>query len=519
MNIVGLVLLIIYAFVGTFAAEIHEIGLTEEVITNSGPIVGLFTYYDGDIVKQFRGIPFAEPPIGDLRFRKPVPIQQWNDTLTANEYQASCMQNLYDNDKWLIPNLNISEDCLHLNIFVPVNGNFTQPPKAVMVWIHGGGFTNGQSSLYDGSYLATQGDVIVVTINYRVGLFGFLSTEDDSAKGNYGLWDQVLAIKWVHDNIAFFGGDATNVCIFGESAGGWSASLQTLLPVNKGNFQRSISESGTACSSSAIAVQTLVVAQRAGAMLNCPTDNGTKNLVECLKSKPAADLLLIESSAYDEFQELPNFISRIGAVVDGELLTDNPINLLRNKHSEAFQFFNSLDILVGTNNAEGALLYWQLMGYQSKYNFSISEGVPSEVLCNEVVQMVSRSFYNNSQTVEELLCQQYALPAAGLAQSGQSIFDLYGDMQFMIPTARVLDFHTKEGTGGNTFQYIFTHQPSYSWIQDRPQWLEGANHCDEEPFVFGLNAMYPKDHVKPNEEIHLSDQIMLYWSNFAKTGY
>lgn len=495
----------------------QDVEFTNLVRTDSGPVVGMYKDYNGSRVSQFLGIPFAKPPVGDLRFRKPVSIQPWKETLQATEFTASCMQYLFDNDRWLIPNWNISEDCLHLNVFVP-NVTETDAPRAVMVWIHGGGFTAGQSSLYDGSYLALTGDVIVVTINYRLGLFGFLSTEDDSARGNYGLWDQVLAIKWVHDNIGYFGGDSSNICIFGESAGGFSASLQTLLPVNKGHFSRSISESGTACSPSAVAVDTLTVAQRAAAGVNCPVDNGTEALVECLRSVPAEDILKIEDHAYNGFDEPPNFHSRIGAVVDGELLTDTPENLLSNKQSDAYRFFNSLDILIGSNNAEGALMYWSLMQYQNKYGFDINEGVPNDVLCNEVAQRATRSFYNDSQEVNKALCQQYSLPSGTLAESGRSILNLYADLQFMIPTIRILDFHAEEDTGGNTYQYVFTHQPSYSWIRDRPAWLEGANHCDEEPFVFGLNAMYPDDHVKPAEELFLSEQVMKYWSNFAKTG-
>lgn len=511
----GLEILLIIVGISVWSCEGVD-PLTDVVYIESGPIVGIQKQYNVSTVNQFLGIPFAEPPLGGLRFRKPVQIQPWNDTYGATTFQASCIQYLYDNDKWLVPNWNISEDCLHLNVFVPSTTE-TNDTKAVMIWIHGGGFTNGQGSLYDGSYLALKGDVIVVTINYRIGLLGFLSTGDESARGNYGLWDQVMAIKWVHDNIHHFGGDKSRVCIFGESAGGFSASLQTLLPVNKGHFSRSIAESGTALSPSAVAIDTLEVAKRAGVKLNCPTENGTDALVECLRSASAEDILKIQDGAYNGFGGPPDFHSRIGAVVDGELLTDTPIRLLNNNQSDAYQFFKSLDILVGSNNAE-ALMYWQMMSYQSEYNFSISEGIPNDVLCNEVVQIVSRTFYSSNKDVEHALCDLYSRPGASLAESGRSILDVYADMQFMIPSVRILDYHAAEQPMGNSFQYIFTHQPSYSWIQDRPSWLEGANHCDEEPFVFGLDAMYPKDHEKPYDEMFLSDQIMSYWSNFAKTG-
>ena len=501
---------------------VHGLGVdvvTDVVVTESGPIVGKEVQYDGQTVSQYLGIPFAEPPIEELRFRKPVMIQPWNSTYQALRFQASCIQNLYTNDKWLIPTLDTSEDCLHLNVFVP-NVTIVNAKKAVMVWIHGGGFTNGQSSMYDGSYLALKGGIIVVTINYRLGLLGFLSTGDKSARGNYGLWDQSLAIKWVHDNIENFGGDKDRVTIFGESAGGYSASLQTLLPVNKGHFSRAISESGTACSPSAVSIDVLEVAKSAAEKLGCPVLNDTSEIVECLRSMPAEKILDIQDSAFNSFDGPSDFHSRNGAVVDGELLTDTPINLLNDKDSDAYQFFKSLDILAGSNNAE-ALMYWSMAAYQNKYNYSLNDGIPNEVLCNEVVQKVSRTFYNSNTEVEDAICKEYSRPGASLAESGQSILDVYSDMQFMIPAVRLLDYHAENQTtymNGNTFQYVFTHQPAYSWIQDRPAWLIGANHCDEEAFVFGLDAMYPEDHVQPDEEKVLSDQIMTYWTNFANTG-
>ncbi|XP_053385646.1 bile salt-activated lipase-like [Mercenaria mercenaria] len=139
----------------------------------------------------------------------------------------------------------MSEDCLYLNIFTPGVSNINVAPKPVMIWIHGGAFFVGYADLYEGDVISALGDVIVVTLNYRLGVLGFFSTHDPKAKGNYGLWDQHIAIRWVYENIAAFGGDVTNITIFGESAGSRSVIYQMLYPGNKGLFKRAIAESGT----------------------------------------------------------------------------------------------------------------------------------------------------------------------------------------------------------------------------------------------------------------------------------
>ncbi|CAG2236094.1 Liver carboxylesterase B-1,Carboxylesterase 3,Carboxylesterase 3A,Esterase-5A,Bile salt-activated lipase,Carboxylesterase 4A,Cholinesterase,Cholinesterase 1,Liver carboxylesterase 2,Esterase CM06B1,Liver carboxylesterase,Carboxylesterase 5A,Carboxylesterase 1F,Putative inactive carboxylesterase 4,Liver carboxylesterase 1,Carboxylesterase 1D,Para-nitrobenzyl esterase,Acetylcholinesterase-1,Acetylcholinesterase,Venom carboxylesterase-6,Neuroligin-2,Pyrethroid hydrolase Ces2e,Carboxylesterase 1E,Carboxylester len=193
--------------------------------------------------KIFKNIPYAKPPTGQYRFRRPVPYGQWKGTLDATQFGPSCIQtNNAFVDKWL-PNLNQSEDCLLLNIYCPTNSS-TANKKSVMIWIHGGGYQTGQGMLYNASYISAVGDVIVVTINYRLEAFGFFSTNDDIAPGNYGLWDQKMAIEWVNNNIEDFGGDTKSITLFGQSAGGLSVGLQAFNVKNKGLFQRVILQSG-----------------------------------------------------------------------------------------------------------------------------------------------------------------------------------------------------------------------------------------------------------------------------------
>ena len=189
-------------------------------------------------VERYHGIPYAEPPVGQLRFQKPVPKQPFTSPYEATKHGNLC----YQLQMFPLEGAKYSEDCLFLNVYAPV-GRPEQSP--VMVWIHGGGFFAGSADFYISDTLSAYGQVIVVTINYRLSLFGFLSTSDENAPGNVGLLDQHVAIKWVHNNINAFGGDPNKVTIFGESAGGMSVTYQSLFAGNKGLFQRAIAQSGS----------------------------------------------------------------------------------------------------------------------------------------------------------------------------------------------------------------------------------------------------------------------------------
>src|SRR3984957_10879618 len=201
-------------------------------------------------VRTFLGIPYAVPPVGELRWKPPAPPAKWPGVRAATEFGARCMQGSPYSDM-VFRDPGIREDCLSLNVWTPAKN-----PKAnlpVMVWIHGGGFMAGGSSepRQDGRVLATHG-VVVVSMNYRLGIFGFLvlpelaAESDKKAAGNYGLLDQVAALEWVHRNIAAFGGDPGNVTIFGESAGSFSVSALMASPLAKGLFHKAIGESGAA---------------------------------------------------------------------------------------------------------------------------------------------------------------------------------------------------------------------------------------------------------------------------------
>jgi para-nitrobenzyl esterase len=239
----ALALSVMASLAGAPAVAANLVELTQAQ-TTAGPVNGVV---DSDVV-AFKGIPYAAPPVGPLRWRPPQPVAAWKAPLKADKLGPICMQKYNPKDNGVGP-LPMSEDCLTLNVWRPYQASPHALP--VMVWIHGGGFVNGSgtAALYDGAALARQG-VVVVTLNYRLGRFGFFATPaltreaGDEPSANYGLMDQIAALKWVRDNIRSFGGDPEAVTLFGESAGGISVNQLMASPAAQGLFRRAIVESG-----------------------------------------------------------------------------------------------------------------------------------------------------------------------------------------------------------------------------------------------------------------------------------
>ena len=254
-------------------------------------------------VNSFRGLPYAAPPTGKLRWRPPQPASSWSGVRDATQFGPSCPQSTVNNP--FLPPGTISEDCLYLNVYTPTARPGANRP--VLVWIHGGGLVQDGGRNYDGTKLAAAGTV-VVTINYRLGALGFLAhpalaSRPGGAAGNYGLMDQQAALRWVQRNIAQFGGDPRNVTIAGQSAGGLSVLAQMVSPGARGLFQRAIVQSGTF----ALNQQPLATAEAAGETfaraVGCPDQTAT-----CLRNVPVSDLV-------------SNFGVEIPGVVDGSVLT------------------------------------------------------------------------------------------------------------------------------------------------------------------------------------------------------
>ena len=286
MKILGF--MVVFVFI--FGIDIPQVDCVHVSINTSiGQINGFTkdTSFNGNTyhVDKFLGIPYAEPPTGQLRFARPVIKSKFTRPFDATRFGPACPQDPEQMKLWIPGDPYISEDCLSLNIFRPSATNQSLLP--VMIWLHGGAYVIGQSSIYSAENLVGFTNVIVVTINYRLGPLGFLATGDNTARGNYGLWDQQLAMQWVHNHIASFGGDRTKITLFGESAGGASAIYQAFYPPNKNLFRRLITESGVSLAPWAYGDKMKLgeYTRKLGKMLGCPTLQNVL-LLECLRSRP-----------------------------------------------------------------------------------------------------------------------------------------------------------------------------------------------------------------------------------------
>ena len=326
------------------------------VDTRLGKIVGVqkkkSVFGQEMLLDLFFGIPYAEPPVGKLRFQKPEPKQTLTSDGTpfmANKHGNIC----YQMNMFPMTGLTHSEDCLFLNIYAPSGRT---DPLAVMLFIHGGGMSGGASDQYVSDTFALYGDVMVVTINYRLTMWGFLSTGDKYAPGNIGLWDQHLAIKWVHDHIDAFGGDTNRITIFGQSAGAFSVGLQTLYHGNEGLFQRAIALSGSLWDPAEHDPKP--DAQKLGRLVGCEQTD-SHELVQCLQSLPA--VLLHDT--------LNNFTNGLLASIpfpflpytDGFMFDSLPKDLLLSDN-KGRSVFSGIDFMSGICAEEGILMLSPLTG-------------------------------------------------------------------------------------------------------------------------------------------------------------
>ncbi|XP_070551121.1 carboxylesterase 1D-like [Ptychodera flava] len=307
----------------------------------SGILLGTsveFSHKDVDVkrtVNVFKGIPYAEPPVGELRFRPPQPKVSWEGEYNATYYRSICIQ---PPNPFLPIEGKQDEDCLFLNVYAPKTTQSRKLP--VMVWIHGGALVVGSGSgdFYDGTVLAAVGDVVVVTFNYRLGALGFFVTGDEHATGNYGLYDQIAALQWIQTNIEAFGGDPNKVTVFGESAGSISAEFLLLSPLTDGLFHRVILQSGTATMAGFTGSDSAfhnTIAHGLGKIVGCEKDTSDE-LVACLRSVEADDfrnssdmslgLIANVTGLGEELTGLP-----FPPFVDDKLIKQHPVDTIREK--------------------------------------------------------------------------------------------------------------------------------------------------------------------------------------------
>ncbi|XP_071081540.1 cholinesterase-like [Haliotis cracherodii] len=475
------------------------------VTTSLGPIRGNRTTVLNSTVDIYYGIPYAAPPVGDLRFRRPVPHDPWNTTRDALDMPNSCHQSideLFDRfegvDMWN-PNTNMSEDCLYLNIWVPRGGALK---KAILLWIYGGTFALGTSTLrvYDGKYMAAANDVIVVSINYRIGTLGFLSYGDDAfssgddAPGNVGLLDQLMAIKWVRNNADNFGGDVNRITIFGESAGAVSVSMHLLSPLSRDLFNNAMMQSASALCYWGLHTRqmandrTRALAQR----FNCTTTDETE-MLKCLRSADPQELSVEAWYIVDFYFDAP-----FAPVVDKYFLPDIPEKLIARGE------IKNTSILLGVNKNEGN--YFLLYGVQDKFKLNNPNPLDRDEFLDVVRDVVAPS---NDKT-KKAVAVEYEEEELPVDRDTYRVIadDISGDRAFKCPT---IDFAREMSRiNKDIFLYSFEHRVSTNpW----PKWA-GVMHGYEIEIIFGLplenGSRYNSD------EVDLSRRVMKMWTNFAK---
>jgi para-nitrobenzyl esterase len=430
-------------------------------------------------VRTFKGIPYAAPPVGPLRWKPPQPVANWTGVREAVDYGARCMQGrIYDD--MIFNDAGPSEDCLYLNLWMPAEPAPAKLP--VMVWIYGGGFVAGATSepRQDGGNLSKKG-VLVVSFNYRLGVFGFLAHPEltkesgHDASGNYGLMDQVAALEWVKKNIAAFGGDPDNVTIFGESAGSASVSALIASPLTRGLFQRAIGESG-ACFSTRHPWKSRSQAEDVGLKFAQTVSGG--NSLEALRAKSAKEIL--DASLKPEFEHFtPD--------VDGYFLpTDcGPI------YSEGKQ--NHVALLAGWNRDEG-----HFRGF-------FEEDQPN------VANYKARAKARFGSDADAFL---KFYPATTDAEAKRAAQDFDGDDFIAYSTWKWIELQLKTGKSP-VYRYEFDQTLPLP-VDAAPATEPTAPHASEIEFVF--EVLSSKNLPWRPEDRAVSDLMSTYWTNFAKTG-
>lgn len=462
------------------------------IMTTSGPVTGI----NADGVNGYLGIHYAAPPVGDLRWKPPIAPEPWKEPRRMNKFGAVCAQS----ESALTPKLEeINEDCLTLNVWTPARSNSELFP--VMMYLHGGAFARGTGSqpIYNTPHLAQKG-VVLVTINYRVGAFGFLAHPDlttespHHSSGNYGIMDQIMALKWIKENIRQFGGNPDNVTIFGQSAGGASVIALMASPLAKGLFHRAIAQSGgyngtvirhlRETSEGLDSMESLGMgfAERLGI--------AKTNALKELRAKPWQEIV----TAWENTVQTRQTNTRVAGgwmlnhvIVDGYVLEQAPgkVFKLGKQHNVPF--------MTGTTADEGSIMpYLMNLFTVEKYH-----------------TYLKKCFGQQCQRVLELY------PAQDNASVRKVLGNLHNGI-FMAAARAVAQ--CVSAIQPNTYMYLFTMQPKIFTFQipDVKDWHKefGCYHAAELPYLFHF---LPGSGIR-DEDRRLSEQMMGYWVRFACSG-
>ncbi|KAL4709654.1 hypothetical protein ACJJTC_007385 [Scirpophaga incertulas] len=458
----------------------------------------------GNEFYSFKGIPYATPPLGSLRFQAPQPAQPWEGVRQATKHGPVCPHVDFLTNQ-TVPG---SEDCLYLNVYTPI----LKPVAllAVMVFIHGGAFKSGSgNSDYYGPDFLINHDIVLVTLNYRLDALGFLCLDTEEVPGNAGMKDQVLALKWVKENIQQFGGDPNNVTIFGESAGGTSCALHVLSPLSKGLFRRSIAMSGVPSCDWAIPFESRRRAFILGKQLGIDT-NDPKELLEFLQKVPVDKLLdkkpfvMAFEEPTENYNKLYNFVPVIEKKFgNNNFLTKAPLKILKSG------IINDVDIMVGYTNMEALVDVPTIeTNYIKKFSRYSENFVPTEIF----LQLPPIKILNLAERIRHYYFGNKAISTGAMKE-----FVTYlSESSFTYDTYRFLKLLSKTGMR-KRFMYKFSclsNRNIYGHVGQK-YGLTGVSHMEDLMYLF--NAKEANADLKPRER-ELIKSVCTYFTNFAKFG-
>jgi len=487
----AVLLLLILSYVSSSCyGVLHQNNGSVVVNTTYGSVRGSLQVNGSHPIARFLGIPFAKPPLGQLRFRPPQEPEPWSQVKDAVQYSKRCMQPHQSSQNSSL----FGEDCLYLNIFTPLDtpSNKSLP---VMVYIHGGGYVVGSGNQYIGTSLAKKG-VVVVAFNYRLHMFGFMSMEDDNLPGNYGMLDQIAALKWVQRDISNFGGDPNQVTVFGESAGSSSVSLLIMSPLAKGLFQRAILQSGVALSPWGYhhpgnRISAKMSARAVALYVGCNDLELPDKLITCLQNVDAKELIRKSNQVMNSFGLSLNIGPRVETTYG--FLPDLPHVILENDS------FNHVDTMHGFCTDESQFFIARSKGILKTQSYAERTEKIMHVWLKQMTDLDQQSIY-------QLLRNNYGNDQRDRLKSQD-------DIAFIGPILTELKLHVLNAAEKRHYLYEFNYRPSYSL---QAAWVS-AVHANDVRFVWGLKPNYGHKRTTA-ADYQVSHKVQEMWTNFAKSG-
>uniref|UniRef100_A0A1B6JSG6 Carboxylic ester hydrolase n=1 Tax=Homalodisca liturata TaxID=320908 RepID=A0A1B6JSG6_9HEMI len=450
--------------------------------------------YTGKPFFAFRGVRYAEAPVGDYRFKPPVPVRPWGEEIREAVADGPvCPQT---SAQYFGPSS--SEDCLYLNVYTKKLSSNAKLP--VMVYLHAGGYAavTGNSNVEGPQYLLEK-DIVLVTINYRLGALGFVCTNDSILPGNYGMKDQVEALKWVKENILSFGGDPDRVTLFGYSAGGASVTLHMVSPLSKGLFHRAIAMSGTATSGWAVNRDPLTLASRLTHNLGCPSSD-PRLIYACLMKHSAEEIVNATRKIKDfEFTPIALFAPVVEEGPDA-FLTADPFHLLQTG------LFSEVPLILGVTKKEFAARgYYVLLNatLTEEFNDKFDTSAPVEFMYerkgekSRAISAAIRKFYVNNQPISN--------------RTRTRFMEIYTDSLItfsVVQTAQLIAAKSSQPV----YLYLFDYAGMYSH-----QYIPGVAHHDDLIYLFYISTLFPEFNATDTDAVMVRTLTSI-WTNFATTG-